>query len=334
MPDISKRLEKAEKYLQKNRLNAAIEEYLAAWKEDPANDTVAEIVGDLYVRQNQAERALECYGHLFDKHTERNDGSKAILLFRKMAKLGEKDPARMLTLARFQEKQRPEEAQESYRVAAQTFLERGAQDKALEALRGLAVLDDRNPDVHLQLGEVAKGLGRKEVAAGSLVRAAELRRAGQAGDDGDNQVLALLEQAHALAPSDGHVATSLATALFESGSPGRAAQLLEPLASRGLPEVNRLLAQAHLATGNLSRAEELLWGIAPGSPDAYQHLQRVAEGYLRQRNTEEATKSSAQIEEVHVCCHQGPRLYCLPGGAAAEAPSRHRGARVSGGTLQ
>ena len=297
MPDISKRLEKAEKYLQKNRLNAAIEEYLAAWKEDPANDTVAEIVGDLYVRQNQAERALECYGYLFDKHTERNDGSKAILLFRKMAKLGAEDPARMLTLARFQEKQRPEEAQESYRVAAQIFLERGAQDKALEALRGLAALDDGNPDVHLQLGEVAKSLGRKEVAAGSLVRAAELRRASQAGDDGENQVLALLEQAHALAPSDGHVATALGTALFESGSPGRAAQLLEPLASQGLPEVNRLLAQAHLATGNLSRAEELLWGIAPGSPDAYQHLQRVAEGYLRQRNTEEATNLLRKLKK-------------------------------------
>ena len=297
MPDISKRLEKAEKYLQKNRLNAAIEEYLAAWKEDPANDTVAEIVGDLYVRQNQTERALECYGYLFDKHTERNDGSKAILVFRKMAKLGEKDPARMLTLARFQEKQRPEEAQESYRGAAQTFLERGAQDQALEALRGLAALDDRNPDVHLQLGEVAKSLGRKEVAAGSLVRAAELRRASQAGEDGDNQVLALLEQAHALAPSDGHVATALATALFESGSPGRVAQLLEPLASQGLPEVNLLLAQAHLATGNLNRAEELLWGIAAGFPDAYQYLQRVTEGYLRRRNTEEATNLLRKLKK-------------------------------------
>ena len=297
MPDISKRLEKAEKYLQKNRLNAAIEEYLAAWKEDPANDTVAEIVGDLYVRQNQTERALKCYGYLFDKHTERNDGSKAILVFRKMAKLGEKDPARMLTLARFQEKQRPEEAQESYRGAAQTFLERGAQDQALEALRGLAALDDRNPDVHLQLGEVAKSLGRKEVAAGSLVRAAELRRASQAGEDGDNQVLALLEQAHALAPSDGHVATALAKALFESGSPRRVAQLLEPLASQGLPEVNLLLAQAHLATGNLNRAEELLWGIASGFPDAYQHLQRVTEGYLRRRNTEEATNLLRKLKK-------------------------------------
>ena len=295
MPDITKRLEKAEKYLQKNRLDAAIEQYLAAWKEDPHDDEVAEIAADLYVRQNHKNRALECYGYLFDKHTERNDGSKAILVFRKMGKLGEQDPDRMLTVARFQEKQRPEEAQESYRVAAQTFLERGDQGKALEALRGLAALDDLNPDVHLQLGEVAESLGSKELAAGSLARAADLRRASQA--DGDDQTLALLERAQALAPSDGHVATALATVLFESGSPGRAAQLLEPLAAQGLLEVNRLLAQAHLATGNLARAEELLWGIAPEFPDAYQHLQRVTEGYLRQRNSEQAAKLLRKLKK-------------------------------------
>ena len=295
MPDISKRLEKAEKYLQKNRLDAAIEQYLAAWKEDPHNDAVAEIVADLYVRQNQVNRALECYGYLFDKHAEQNDGSKAMLVFRKMAKLGEQDPDRMLTVARFQEKQKPEEARESYRVVAQTFLERGDQGKALEALRGLTALDDLNPDVHLQFGEVAESLGRKELAAGSLARAAELRRASQA--DGDDQTLVLLERAQALAPSDGHVATALATVLFESGSPGRAAQLLEPLASQGLPEVNRLLAQAHLATGNLARAEELLWGIAPEFPDAYQHLHRVTEGYLRQRNSEQAAKLLRKLKK-------------------------------------
>ena len=302
MPDISKRLEKAEKYLQKNRVDAAIEQYLAAWKEDPHNDAVIEIVADLYVRQNQVKRALECCGYLFDKHTERNDGSKAILVFRKMAKLGEQDPDRMLTVARFQEQQRPEEAQESYRVAAQTFLERGEEGKALEALRGLAALDDLNPDVHLQMGEVAESLGTKELAAGSLVRAAELRRASRA--DGDDQALALLERAQALAPSDGHVATALATALFESGSPGRAAQLLEPLATQGLPEVNQLLAQAHLATGNLARAEELLWRIAPGFPDAYQHLQRVTEGYLRRRNTEEAANLLRRLKKSMFAAHK------------------------------
>ena len=69
MPDITKRLEKAEKYLQKNRLDAAIEQYLAAWKENPHNDAVAEIAADLYVRQNHKNRALECYGYLFDKRT-------------------------------------------------------------------------------------------------------------------------------------------------------------------------------------------------------------------------------------------------------------------------
>ena len=40
MTDISKRLEKAERYLQKGKPEAALEEYLLALDEDPRNDRV------------------------------------------------------------------------------------------------------------------------------------------------------------------------------------------------------------------------------------------------------------------------------------------------------
>ncbi len=284
MPDISKRLERAEKYVQKGKLDAAIEEYLVAWKEDPNNDSLVEIVAELYVRQNQLKSALECYGFLFDKHAERKDGPKAAAVFRKMAKFGVQDPVRMLAFAGFQEKQKPEEAQENYRLSAQLFLERGDKVRALEALRGLAGLNDLSPEAHIQVGEVAESLGQKEEAAQSFVRAGELLRANHSGE----RALELLERAHALAPSDGAVAQVLAIALLESGDPRRATELLEPFAAQGVPERNRLLAEAHLASGNCARAEELLWEIAAGFPDALQNLLRVSEGYLRRKNVERA----------------------------------------------
>lgn len=288
MPDISKRLEKAEKYVQKGKLDSAIEEYLVAWKEDPSNDSVVEMIADLYQRQNQPAKALECYGYLFDKYAEKNDGPKAAAVFRKMAKLGPQDPNRTLAYARFQEKQKPEEAQEHYRLAAQMFLERGEPARALEALRGLAALSDLNADVHVQFGEVAESLGQKELAAQSFVRAGQMLRADQSSDASLDQAMALLERAHTLVPTDARAALALANAVFESGNPRRTAQLLEPFAADVVPERNRLLAEAHLATGNFTRTEELLWGIAPAFPEAHQHLQRVVEGYLRSRNTEAA----------------------------------------------
>lgn len=298
MPDISKRLERAEKYVQKNKLDSAIEEYLAAWKEDPDNDMVVELVAELYARQKSVKKALECYSYLFDKYTEHNDGPKTVLVFRKMAKLGAPDPARMLTVARFQEKQKPDEAQESYRQAAQMLLERGDRAGALEALRGLASLDDQNPEVHIQLGAVAESLGQKELAAQSFVRAGEMRRANPSGDGSGESAMALLERAHGLAPNDGRVAMVLAGAVFESGNPARAAQLLEPFAAEGVPERNRLLAEAHLATGNFQRGEELLWAIAPNYPEAYPPLLRAAEGYVRQKNAEPAINLLRKLKKA------------------------------------
>ncbi len=298
MPDISKRLERAEKYVQKNKLDAAIEEYLAAWKEDPDNKSVVEMVAELYVQTNDPQKALECYNYLFDKYVEQNDGAKAALVFRKMTKAGAQDPVRLLTVARFQVKQKPEEAQESYRLAAKMLLERGDKPNALEALRGLAGLDNLNAEVHLRLGEVAESLGQKELAAQSFVRAGQLRRTSPWGDGSGPSAMDLLERAHTLQPNNGQVAMVLAGAVFESGNPARAVQLLEPFAAESVPERNRLLADALLATGNLQRAEELLWAIASNYPDAFPPLLRTAEGYLRRKDFEPATNVLRKLKKA------------------------------------
>ena len=46
MSDIAKRLERAEKYLQKGKQEPALEEFLGALKEDPRNDNVRQTAAD------------------------------------------------------------------------------------------------------------------------------------------------------------------------------------------------------------------------------------------------------------------------------------------------
>ncbi len=300
MPDISKRLERAEKYVQKGKLDSAIEEYLVAWKEDPGNNSVVEVVADLYQRQNQPKNALECLGYLFDKHVEEREGAKAIMVFRKMAKLGPQEPARMLAYANLQQKQKPDEAQENYRLAAQMLLERGDRVRALDALRGLAALNDLNSDAHLQVAQVAESLGQKETAAAAFVRAGELLKGGQSPE----KALEHLEHAYTLAPNDPRVCQGLAAAVFESGNPKRAAELLEPFAVPAVPERNRLLADAHVASGNFARAEDLLWELAPNAPEAYKNLMRVAEGYLRARNAAAALNLMRRLKTAMFAARQ------------------------------
>lgn len=286
MPDISKRLERAEKYVQKGKLDAGLEEYLAAWKEDPNNDSLVEIIAELYSRQELPRNALECYGFLFDKYLERNEGQRASIIFRKMSKVGAPDATRMLAFAGLQEKQKPQEAVEAYREASHAFTRAGDREHALEALAAVARLNDKDPDAQLALAGAAQAAGQKDTAAEAYARAGELLKA--AGHPGG--AVEVLERAHQALPSEPRVAQALAAILQETGNSKRAAELLEPFAAQagatggersGAADRNRQLAEAHLANGNLARAEELLSGMAQTQPDVHPLLLRVAEGYVQ-----------------------------------------------------
>jgi len=278
MASTSKRVEKAEKYVQKGKLADALDEYLRAFQEDPSNDSLVEIISELYLRLNQPKKAIECYGYLFDKRVEQNDGRAAMLMFRKMGRLGPPDPARLLICARFQEKQKPLEARDSYHLCAQLFEQQGDKAKALEALRGLALLEDGNIEIHVRVAETAESVGQKDVAAQALLRAGEVLRG--AGGGSLDRAIGLLEKARALTPGDVRVSLALAAALLEAGKPNQVEEVLEPVAPESSPERNRLLAAAYLAQNKLEQAEELLWKMVSSFPDAFSDLLRVLDAYL------------------------------------------------------
>src|SRR5262245_27285851 len=125
MPDAAKHIERAEKLIQKGKLNEAIEAYKLALQEDPNSDAVVEIVAELYQRVGQTTTAQECFAYLFDKHMEKADPAKAVVIFRKMARLGPPDPGRQLIFARLLEKSKPQEASEQFQQAAKALQQKG-----------------------------------------------------------------------------------------------------------------------------------------------------------------------------------------------------------------
>src|SRR5579864_3597007 len=96
MADPSKFLEKAEKLVQKGKLDDAIQEYLQAIAADPNNLGIVEIVAELYLRQGQVAKVQESYLYLFDKLREKGDTAKATLVFRKLLKIGPQEPSRVM----------------------------------------------------------------------------------------------------------------------------------------------------------------------------------------------------------------------------------------------
>ena len=78
MPDISKRLEKAEKLLQKGNSKEALEELLAAVKEDPRSDLARVKAADVAAALGRSADAARLYGEMFEQQVAAGDAGRAV----------------------------------------------------------------------------------------------------------------------------------------------------------------------------------------------------------------------------------------------------------------
>ena len=79
--DVSKHLERAKRFLEKNRVEDAIEAYLAVLEAAPQHQEATQALGDLYARMDQPDRAAVYYGMLFDLLIDPRDEIKALAIY-------------------------------------------------------------------------------------------------------------------------------------------------------------------------------------------------------------------------------------------------------------
>ena len=179
--DVNKHLERAKKFLEKNRVEDAIEAYLAVLDEAPLHAEATQALGDLYTRVDQPDRAAVYYGHLFDLLVEPRDETKALAIYNRFLRhcQAPQSPERIARYAFLQQKQnRPEEAIEQYTKAAELFSEAGRGEDALFCWERAAQLDPDNLTRQLKLAEAAAQLGKNTLAARSFLRAGQLATVG------------------------------------------------------------------------------------------------------------------------------------------------------------
>src|SRR6266852_3474321 len=200
--DVSKHLERAKKFLEKNRVEDAISAYLAVLEESPQHAEASQALGDLYTRIDQPDRAVVYYGYLFDLLTDPKDETKALAIYNRFLKtaLAQQAPERIARYAFLQQRQnRPEEAVDQYAKAAELFTQ----------------------------AEAASQLGKNSLAARSFLRAGQLASVSGASQDALN----FLGRAYSLAPQERSVALLYADAKLRNGEATEAVKLLEPFAA-------------------------------------------------------------------------------------------------------
>lgn len=256
--DVSKYLERAKKLLEKNRVEDAIQAYLAALDVAPQHQEATQALGDLYTRSDRPDLAAIYYGNLFDLLVEPREETKALAIYNRFLRNGPaaQPPERMARYAFLQQKQnRADEAIEQYSKAAELFAEAGREEDALFCWERVAQLDPENLARQLKMAEIAERIGKNALAARAYLRAAQLATTSGAAAD----ALRLLGKAHALAPQERGVALLYAEAKLRKGEAADAAALLEPFAAEENDAAFQdTFADALMRAGQLDRARQIL----------------------------------------------------------------------------
>jgi diguanylate cyclase (GGDEF)-like protein len=259
MADVNKHLERAKKFLEKNRVEDAIAAYLSVLAEAPSHLEATQALGDLYARLEQPDRAAVYYGMFFDLLVDPKDETKALAIYNRFLKhsFGQpQPPERIARYAFLQQKQnRTEEASEQYGKAAELFTAAGRDEDALFCWERIAQLEPDNLARQIKLADVAEKNGRNMLAARALLRAGQLASISGAADDS----LKFLQRAHGLAPRERSVALLYAAARLRKGHASEAAALLEPFAATETdPVFLETFSDALMRSGQLDRARVLL----------------------------------------------------------------------------
>jgi diguanylate cyclase (GGDEF)-like protein len=288
--DVSKHLDRAKRFLEKNRVEDAIEAYLAVLDGAPAHQEATQALGDLYTRLDQPDRAAVYYGLFFDLLVEPKDETKALAIYNRFLRNSpvQQPPERIARYAFLQQRQnRGDEAIEQYTRAGELFSTANREEDALFCWERIAQLDPENLARQLKLAEAAEKIGKHALAARTFLRAGQLAAAGGA----PGEALKLLGRAYKLAPHERSVAMLYAQAKLSAGEAKDAAALLDPFAaSENDAPFLETYSEALILSGQLDRAREVLEKLLREKNAGLARLFELADHYAAARQESKAVE--------------------------------------------
>src|SRR6266403_3866024 len=318
--DVSKHLDRAKRFLEKNRVEDAIEAYLAVLDEAPQHQEATQALGDLYARMDQPDRAAVYYGLLFDLLIEPKDETKALAIYNRFLRggHGQQPPERIARYAFLQQKQNhPDEAIEQYTKAAELFVAVNRDEDALFCWERLSQLDPENLSRQLRLAEGAERIGKNALAARTFLRAGQLASASGASTD----AVQILGRAYKLAPQERSVALLYAQANIQTGNAVRAAALLEPFAaSENDAAFLVTYSDALMRSGSLERARGLLERLLREKNEGMTHMFELADRYVAAGQDQKATEILLLLKRRMFADKKQNEFVALMDGVGAKYP--------------
>jgi len=272
--ELAKRLDKAEKLIQRGKPDLALQEYLDILREDSGNDKVREVAADLYVALNRNSEAAELLAPLFERQASIGDHAHAVITYKKLARLGAPTVEQAFRFGQLVEKSNRKEAVEAYQHAVTGYIAARRQAEARAALQRIIALEPRIE--HYQRdGELALELGDRQGAAAAFFEAGELEH--KAGNDG----LVWFERAHAADPRNLMAGLAYGRVVLGRGDAAKAISILQPFAAEatGL-DFREVYGRALLAAGRPVEAEPFIWELYQRDPNQVREAETLLAALL------------------------------------------------------
>jgi diguanylate cyclase (GGDEF)-like protein len=259
--EVARRVEKAEKLLQKGKTADALVEYLLILESDPQNDNVRQMAADLCLSLNKGAQAVRLLGELFERQVAATDATRASLTYKKLARYTNPTWEQKVRFGQLLEHSNKKLAIGTYENALEDLQKQGKKEEALLVLRRIVSLEPSQAN-HLRVAELSASLGEHMMASQAFLQLAELT------ESAGGSASAWFERAYTENPSDSKTAVAYGKSLLAQGEAGAAIFIFEPLVQSGdaSVELRDLYAQALLTANRCLDSEPLIWQMFEQNP--------------------------------------------------------------------
>jgi len=290
--EIARRVERAEKLLQKGKTGEALDEYLQVLSDDPQNDNVRQMAADICLSLQRTAEAVKLLGELFERQIAAGENTRASLTYKKLARYTVPTSIQRVQFGQILETSNRKLALETYESALEDLTKNGRQQDCLIVLKRLVALEpaERN---FLRLGELCSQTGDKANAAAAFLKLAEMTEASGAN------AAQWFERAYTEDSTDPRIALSYGKSLMAQGQVGAAIFVLEPLAKAkdaGV-EMRETYVKALLSANRLTDAEPLVWDLFKANPSRQQDVADLIGLLVDAQQDAEAVALARKLEQ-------------------------------------
>ena len=290
--ELGKRIERAEKLLQKGKTAEALDEYLLVLRDDPENDVVRQLSADLCLSLSRNADAVKLLGELFERQVTAGDATRASLTYKKLARHGSPTWQQKFRFGQLLEGSNKKLAVGTYEAALLDLTKLGKKQEAAEVLDRIVAIEPTQANL-LRVAELASELGNRKGAAGAFSRVAQAAAA-EGGDPAQWYERAYQEDA-----SDQNIALAYAKSLMSKGQVGAAIFILEPQLNAGQvsPEFREAYADALVSAGRFAEAEPMVWQLFEQNPARVQQVISLIGSFIDGEQDDEAVALARKLEQ-------------------------------------